>query len=191
MFSPSTFALGTFVLLVSPGPTNALLAAAGATSAERMARHRLIAAVVGGYAISVGFLTLVSGPTLAERPWLVVVLKMTAASWLLWTSVRLWRSGAMLSRSGGQIRARAVFVTTLLNPKGLVLAFGLMPTISQRGESLLYCLATLSLLSAIAATLWVSFGVFLARTGAAPMVPKATALVFGIFGALLVASSAT
>ena len=191
MMNAPTFALATFALLVVPGLTNALLAAAGAGSAKGWARLPFIAAVPAGYAVSVGALSLLGAATSAEWPHLVVAFKIIAASWLLLTRVTLWRGGVKSPRAGGRVRAHAVFVTTLFNPKGLALAFGLMPPLARGVENASYHLAAVACLSALAAAVWMRFGVWLARVGVSAVVPRVTALVFALFGAMLVASAAS
>jgi threonine/homoserine/homoserine lactone efflux protein len=81
-----------------------------------------------------------------------------------------------------------VFVTTLLNPKSLVIAFGLMPPAAGLA-ALVGHLAALAFLSMVTGGFWIAGGSALARAGAAPYVARATAVVLGGFGALLIGSA--
>jgi threonine/homoserine/homoserine lactone efflux protein len=55
-----------------------------------------------------------------------IALKAMVAVYLGWVAVRLWTRSAALTGEGA-VTLRAVFVTTLINPKALVFAFGIIP----------------------------------------------------------------
>jgi len=94
MLDAVAFAAASLVLLVAPGPTNALLAAAGATSGRDA--FSLLAAEAAGYVIAVGSLVLLVGPVLAAAPIVVIALKCIAAAWLFWSGLSLWRGGGKI-----------------------------------------------------------------------------------------------
>lgn len=123
------FVLASLALLLTPGPTNTLLAVAGATRGWR-AGWPLLAAELGGYALSIGVLVLAIGPAIAADERLAWALRLACAAYLAYLALQLWRGLASLPTAGSPRQAvdfRRVFTTTLLNPKGLVFAFVILP----------------------------------------------------------------
>jgi threonine/homoserine/homoserine lactone efflux protein len=116
----------TFGLFVSPGPTNALLAAA-ATSADRYEAFRLLLAQSAGYFLAVLGARLIVDPFTSGNPTIALALKLVASVYLAYIAIRLWRSGESASTAKQRIGFRDVFVTTFFNPKALIFAFGYMP----------------------------------------------------------------
>lgn len=128
MTDPLYFVLAVLTLLGTPGPTNTLLATAGATLGIRRALP-LLAGELSGYALAILTIRLVLAPVLAAYPLVGAALKIAVALFLVVTAVRLWRS----DRAGetGPISVGNVFVTTLLNPKAVILAIGVFPAQSE------------------------------------------------------------
>ncbi|MDU6750805.1 MAG: hypothetical protein E6447_24460, partial [Bradyrhizobium sp.] len=62
-----TFVLSTAALLATPGPTNTLLATAGASRGARASAHLLLAELAG-YLLAILLLRVVLGPVLATAP---------------------------------------------------------------------------------------------------------------------------
>lgn len=121
------FSAAVALLLVAPGPTNALLAASGARRGLA-ASLDMIAAVLLAYAISIGILAFAAAPYLrgSATAWLLV--RLAAGLYLAWLGVRLWRSADRpVSGADGPASIGAVFVATLLNPKGMVIGLALLP----------------------------------------------------------------
>jgi threonine/homoserine/homoserine lactone efflux protein len=150
MQSFQSFLIAAVTLLLTPGPTNTLLALAGAKGgATRVLR--LLPASLLGYAC--GLVPVVSaGATLFSTwPMLTVGLKIGAALWVLVMAARLWRmpSGKQI---GSTITFRDLFLTTLLNPKVLVFGLLLLPPLGAADFST----CALALVVAIAGTglLW-------------------------------------
>lgn len=125
MSDPLLFILAVLSVLATPGPTNTLLATAGATVGVRRAGVMLVGEL-GGYLVSIAVLRFVLGPVIAAQPVLGVALKVAVALYLGWIAFKLWTRNASLTGDGA-VTLRAVFVTTLLNPKALVFAFGIIP----------------------------------------------------------------
>ena len=84
------FLLAVLTILGTPGPTNTLLATAGATAGLR-ASLPLLLAELSGYLISIGLIRAVLGPILAAVPMLAIVLKVAVAAYLVWIAVEVWR----------------------------------------------------------------------------------------------------
>lgn len=56
-------------------------------------------------------------------------------AYLLWLAVRLWQRGGDTLARGALVTPGQVFVTTLLNPKALVFALGIVPFGAPRAWS--------------------------------------------------------
>lgn len=125
MTDPILFLLAVLSLLATPGPTNTLLATAGATVGVKRSLVMLIGEL-GGYLIGIAILRLVLGPVIAAQPVVGIALKVAVALYLGWIAFKLWTRNASLTGEGA-VTLPAVFVTTLLNPKALVFAFGIIP----------------------------------------------------------------
>src|SRR3990167_2793218 len=87
------FLVAVWALLLTPGPTNILLAVSGMRSGF-VSSLRLLPAELGAYLLVVTPLSLV-GPELASvSPVLPRILKLAAALWVLHLAIRLWRGRA-------------------------------------------------------------------------------------------------
>lgn len=183
------FALSVVALLVTPGPTNTLLALAGAGQGVRRSLPLLVAELCA-YLLTVSTLTLLLGATLARSPELMAVSRVLAAAWVLFLAVKLW--GAPLFPVGGDggVSARRVFVTTLLNPKGLIIGTVLLPQLGW--PEVFPWLGLFAVLVVLIALVWLTVGaVVLRRLGAyAPrLVPRMAALTLALFSTLLLLSA--
>ena len=126
-----SFSLAAIALLAVPGPTNAVLAAAGATVGLRPSLV-LLCGAIGGYLVAIGALTQVVPPLLAGNPAAPVVAKALASVYLVWLAMRLWRDPGDAGVTDSKISTSDVFLTTLLNPKSLIFAFVIFPSGSAR-----------------------------------------------------------
>ena len=188
------FAAAVGALLVTPGPTNTLLATAGATVGFRRAAPLLLGELCG-YLVSVSTLLLVLGPVVAARPALALALRGASAVCLLFIAWRLWRAPARASSARASISVRHVFVTTLLNPKGLVFAFAIFPPPTTGAAiALLPWLGVFSLLISTIGAAWIAVGsavgTRLPRAVASGLVRRVGASVVAVFGVLWAASVA-
>ena len=181
-----------FVLAVlgTPGPNNTLLATAGATAGLRRSLP-LIPAEAAGYTIAVLTLGLALGPVVAGAPLLAGALRASVGAYLLFLALRLWRRGGAALATGAVVAPRQVFVTTLLNPKAIIFALGVVPFGAGRGVWPPYMLGFLGLLAAVAAA-WIAAGALLGgaagRRGWGGAVPRVGAAAVGSFAVpLLVA----
>lgn len=119
------FALSVLALLVVPGPTNTLLAGAGATRGVRRSLTLLIGELAG-YNITIAVLRQTLGAVANETSVAQVLLKCAVAAYLVFLAVRLWQAPTNGGSTAG-FTLRRVFVTTLLNPKGLIFALFIFP----------------------------------------------------------------
>ncbi len=190
MEDPVLFALAVLAVLGTPGPTNTLLATAGATAGLRRSLT-LIAAEAAGYTIAILTLGLILGPVVAGAPLLAGALRAAVGVYLLLLALRLWRRGGAALATGAVVTPRQVFVTTLLNPKAIVFALGIVPFGASAGVWPAYFLGFLLLLVTVA-TAWIAAGAILGgaagRRGWGGAVPRVGAAAVGSFALLLLAS---
>ena len=183
----SGFLIGLALLLATPGPTNTLLALAGATAQPRAA-PLLLLAELGAYLVAVvvlGALVALLGSGMdGLRPWL----QAGAALYLFWVAGRMWRSRPDLA-GVGTVAAGQVVATTLLNPKTLIIAFVLMPPgWSTEGAVAAAHLLAMSVLIPVLGTVWFIGGRALAAAAGAGrrrLIPRASALLLGLFAMVL------
>lgn len=125
------FTLAVLALLLTPGPTNTLLALAGMQ--EGLARAaRLVPAELLAYLLVVLPLAAAGGALLARASLLAGAVTLGAALWVMWLAARLWRMPDAWT-GHGDVTARRVFVTTLLNPKAPIFGLVLLPPASAAG----------------------------------------------------------
>jgi threonine/homoserine/homoserine lactone efflux protein len=182
---PWLFLLATLTLLIAPGPTNALLAAAGAT-AGLVRPAPLLGGVVAGYLLAIFAVRLALQPIISAYPAVGVALKVAAALYLVWLAVRLWRRPLADDTSADAVSLWSVFVTTLMNPKGLIFALTIFP--SENMASLAWY--TLGFVAAVAATggAWIALGWGLKRAAGshASHLPRvASVALIGFAGLIL------
>jgi threonine/homoserine/homoserine lactone efflux protein len=185
---PLLFTLTVLAILGTPGPTNTLLATAGAQVGFRRALP-LISAKAGGYMIAILVIGLVLRPILTSHPAIALTLRLLIGLYLLWLAICLWRRGtAVIAQHGRLITLREVFVTTLLNPKAIIFALSVIPFAAPRPW--LYFAGFLGLLSAVALG-WITFGTLMGRMASATakrrLIPRLGAVVVAAFALVLVA----
>jgi threonine/homoserine/homoserine lactone efflux protein len=152
--------LAIAVLLITPGPTNTLLAIAGAERGALQA-IRLIPAELLGYLTTVIPLTLLGAGLLDAAPQLRPAITGVAAVWVMWLAVSMMRTSAALRAGTTLVSARHVFITTLLNPKALIFGLVLLP--AETG--VWWNIANFAGQVVIVATLWATLGMIMARAG--------------------------
>ena len=163
-------------LLLTPGPTNTLLALASATQGRRAAL-RLMLAEVTGYSVAVLPLLVFGQMLVVAAPAAVTALTFAASVWVAYLAVALWR---VVPEGAGAavITWRRVFVTTLLNPKGLLLGLFILPSVAGASVPLLMGLFVLGI--AIAASAWVLLGALVQRGGQRPLRRGAAVILAGL-----------
>jgi len=126
MTNPWLFFLAVLTLLATPGPTNTLLASGAALSGLR-ASLVLLTAELLGYLVTVGLVGFLLRPVVIAYPVVGSALKLAVALYLVWAAFQLWRKSGRAEAGGAAVRWRTVFTATLLNPKGLIFALGIIP----------------------------------------------------------------
>jgi threonine/homoserine/homoserine lactone efflux protein len=159
MMTTLDLALAVLALLLTPGPTNSLMLLAGAERGLTPAL-RLIPAELAGYLLTVVPLTLIGLSVLEAWPALKLVVALAAAVWVAVLALRLWRLPANGAEQGS-VGARALFVTTALNPKALIFGLVLLPSPDRLATNL--CL--FAALVVVVAILWAGLGAALRSGG--------------------------
>lgn len=158
------FVLATLLLLLTPGPTNTLLAVAGGSRGFARALP-LILAEISGYLLTITTVTLFAAILLSDHPNLAVALKLGSAAWVLFLAVKLWTPPEDEGLSGAAaevVTFPRVFITTLLNPKALIVGLVLMP---QGGAAIvLPYLLVFSGTVVVVASIWLAAGATLIRS---------------------------
>jgi threonine/homoserine/homoserine lactone efflux protein len=190
MTEPFAFILAVLGLLATPGPTNTLLAASGAAVGVRRSLG-LIPAEVSGYLCSILVLALVLGPVAQNWPLFGSALRVCCGLWLALLAWRHWTAAAAHGVEPRSVPFAKVFVTTLLNPKGLIFAFAIIPYLTEGDPAAaLPYLAGLAALIVAVGTAWIGVGAALTAAGARHRwVQRVSAAVLGVF-ALVISGSA-
>lgn len=187
MTDPLLFALAVLALLATPGPTNTLLATAGASVGLRRALP-LLPAETAGYLVAISVIGYLLGPIVAGAPAFAMALRLLVGAYLLHVAWKLW-CGAGAPAASGFITPSRIFLTTLLNPKAIVFALGIVPVESEGG--LLY-LAAFTVLCASVALGWIGVGALMGRAARSAkhgaLVPRLGAAVVSAFAVLLVSA---
>lgn len=158
--SLAAFFAAALALLLAPGPTNTLMAVAGAERGlGRVAR--LLPAELAGYLTTVLPLAYLGARAIEQVPALATGLKLAAAVWVMVLAAKLWQ--ARTGDAGpGDVTARRVYLTTVLNPKALIFGLVLLP--APHEAEFPARLALFGLMVMGAALVWGSAGA-LARAG--------------------------
>lgn len=178
-------------LLATPGPTNTLLATSGAEAGWRRSLQLLVAELAG-YLLAIGVLRFALGPIIASRPIFEAALQAVVAAYLIYLAMKLWHRGGLQLTSGSSVTFARVFATTLLNPKGLIFAFTILPSTAGL-SALLPWLGALSALIVIVGFAWTVLGSSLHRSFQNPAKARigyrVSATILALLAGLLIARS--
>lgn len=188
MTDPLLFLLAVLTLLATPGPTNTLLATSGAVEGV----HKSLILLLGelsGYLVAIAAIRIVLGPLFAAYPLFGGVLKIAVAIYLGWIALRLWLRGARLSGPASTVTLSNVFVTTLLNPKALILALSVIPA---QDPQLIWFLAVFVLCVVVIGFSWILLGRALGATAGerhAGIVPRVASIALVGFAGFMLGSA--
>jgi threonine/homoserine/homoserine lactone efflux protein len=163
--SQTLFALEVLGVLAIPGPTNSLLFVSGVSRGFR-ASLNLILAEVGAYLLSISLLVFVLEPVTRTHSTVSQLLRVVCSLYLAQLAIWLWRSGGHAVTNIHPITVRRVFLTTLMNPKNLIFAFGIFPTASAGSGEMLPYLASFPAICTGVASGWIAAGALLHSKGA-------------------------
>lgn len=184
--SLTLFALAVLALLVSPGPTNTLLFVSGAGAGLRPSL-RLIPAELVGYLTVIIPLALFGRPYLAAHPQLEQAVAIAASLWVLYLAVSLWRASRV--QDARAIGFRRVLVTTMLNPKALVIALVLLPPPGKAAD-LVPPLSVFAVMVLFVAAGWIAAGAGIGRATGKGDLLRRVAACYLLFVAAMVFSKA-
>jgi threonine/homoserine/homoserine lactone efflux protein len=187
----SLFILAVASILASPGPTNALLTTSAALVGIRRSLP-LMSAEIAGYFVTIAILLGISRPLINASPIFGLALRAALIVYLVWLAWRLWRSdNADESAKGAAVTWRRVFITTLLNPKGPIFAFGVFPTLDG-AKSVVIHFGAFALTTLVVAAGWMTFGASIGRLanrdGRHIPLSRITSVVLVLFACLVAAS---
>ncbi len=188
------FVLGTAVILLTPGPTNTLLASAGLAQGVRRAAP-LVAFELAGYLVGITAWGLFLVSAQAVYPWVGIVVRVASSVYLAYVAVKIWSAAsAQASVRKTPIGPASLFVATLLNPKGLVFASTLFPAHSfDRMQTYVGSILQFACLLVPIAFIWIKFGAVLGGQRSRFINPenlqRTAALVIGVFSVSIVGSA--
>lgn len=189
MFSASVttlLALGIIVVLITPGPTNTLLAAAGLRQGTQRSLP-LIGAELAGYLVAISAWGRFLSHAAHTLPWLPSVLRIASGVYIAYLAIDMWRAAVALPDSAQQAHGpRALFVATLLNPKALLFAGTIFPSIAfERWASYASAMTLFACLLVPIALAWIAFGAALGSGKLKWIDPvkmqRAASIVLGMF----------
>jgi threonine/homoserine/homoserine lactone efflux protein len=153
------FVLGVAIVLITPGPTNTLLAAAGLRQGVRRAA-RLAGAELAGYLVAIsvwgGFLTHAEH----SLAWLPPLVRVASCGYVAYLAIRMWRMTlAFEAPSQVELGSRTLFVATLLNPKAILFAGTIFPPVAfVQGTAYLIAMTVFAALLLPIGLAWIAFG---------------------------------
>ena len=152
-------ALGIIVVLITPGPTNTLLAAAGIRQGTRRSLP-LIGAELAGYLVSISAWGRFLAHAEVALPWLPPVLRIASGLYIAYLAVDMWRAAVALPDSAQPANGpRALFVATLLNPKALLFASTIFPGVAfESAAAYGVAMSVFACLLVPIALAWIAFG---------------------------------
>jgi threonine/homoserine/homoserine lactone efflux protein len=180
---PIAFALSVLALLAVPGPTNTLLAGAGASGGLRRSL-RLLAGELLGYLITITCVRLALGTVIGETAGAQTVVKIAVAAYLVFLAVRLWTAAPERGSTGFTVPR--VFVTTLLNPKAFIFALFVFP--ASPTPIVPYYLGFSAMVVTVGAS-WIATGAALDRLTSARVgviAPRLCACAMAVFAIVVV-----
>jgi len=193
MFTATTLGLfiaGVAVLLAVPGPTNTLLAAAGLRQGFAQSA-RLTGAELAGYLLSITLWGRFLEQAAQAFAWLPAVVRVTASLYIAYLAVRMWRAARTVPSAAQQmIGMRALFIATLLNPKGILFASAIFPALAfQTVPAYLTAMGVFAALLVPIGLAWVLFGATLGGERMRWIDPakmqRGASIVLGLFSATL------
>lgn len=185
------FLLSVALILLTPGPTNTLLALAGLGLGMRRALPLLVFELAG-YLISISLWGLLLAPIQLQFPWIATLVKVAASAYLAWTAVKVWRDAKLLQTSQQRtITPKVLFVATLLNPKGVLFALVIFPPHAfDMLQSYALTMVSFACLLVPIGAIWISLGHVLNNRRLTFINPRkiqqVSAVALGMFSAFIV-----
>jgi threonine/homoserine/homoserine lactone efflux protein len=146
-------------VLLTPGPTNTLLAAAGLNKGIRGAMP-LVGLELAGYIVAISIWGVFFIPLQAKISWLSIMFRVTSSVYLLYIAVDVWRTASLNSVSiKRNVGSKRLFFATILNPKGFLFSTAILPKGTFENISLyLLAMAVFSCVLIPIGIIWVGIG---------------------------------
>lgn len=160
----SWFFIGLVItILLTPGPTNTLLASSGIQVGLRKSLL-LIPAEAVGYIIAITAWGMLIGKVSATLPLLPIFLKLLSAAYIVFLAIKLWRTANQdVVLNQPTIRPKELLCATLLNPKALLFASAIFPAAAWKSQDIYIAhMSTFVGLILPIALFWISVGAMLA-----------------------------
>lgn len=160
----SWFFIGLVItILLTPGPTNTLLASSGIQVGLRKSLL-LIPAEAVGYIIAITAWGMLIGKVSATLPLLPTFLKLLSAAYIIFLALKLWRTANQeVVLNQPTIRPKELLCATLLNPKALLFASAIFPAAAWKSQDIYMAhMSTFVGLILPIALFWISVGAMLA-----------------------------
>ncbi|MCU4391709.1 LysE family transporter [Acinetobacter courvalinii] len=160
----SWFFIGLVItILLTPGPTNTLLASSGIQVGLRKSLL-LIPAEAIGYIIAITAWGMLIGKVSATFPLLPTFLKLLSAAYIIFLAIKLWRTANQdVVLNQPTICPKELLCATLLNPKALLFASAIFPAAAWKSQDIYMAhMATFVALILPIALFWISVGAMLA-----------------------------
>ncbi|OTG80765.1 multidrug transporter MatE [Acinetobacter sp. ANC 4558] len=117
-------------ILLTPGPTNTLLASSGIESGVRKSL-KLIPSEAVGYFLAITIWGVLIDYVSETLPILPSLLKLLSASYIIFLALKLWKTSTVaVDLNQPSIGPKSLFCATLLNPKALLFASAVFPVSS-------------------------------------------------------------
>jgi threonine/homoserine/homoserine lactone efflux protein len=164
---------GCAIVLLMPGPTNTLLAAAGLKQGLRRSAP-LTAAEFAGYLVSISVWGILFTHASHSLSWLPKLLRIASSIFLGWLAIRLWLTAEAKTVSDAKvIGPRTLFSATVLNPKAVLFAGSIFPPAAFASFTLwLTAMAIFACLLIPIGFVWIAIGVA-SGNGRTPLVGPA------------------
>lgn len=183
MQEQAVFLLSSLAILAAPGPTNALLATAGAFNGLKKSASLLVAETLG-YLLSIG-ITRMAFDSVSSLAHIILPLKATISVYLLYVATKIWQSNFGVRIEKPRVSFSEVFLTTAFNPKVLIFAFGIIPFGNNETK---YYLLALILIVPLTGMCWIFFAEHLAKS-APHLVSRMSSIFLGIVAGTIAGSS--
>ena len=159
--SLAELAFASLALLLTPGPTNTLVALAGSARGW-VGALRLLPYEIAAYLMVTLPLALRGALALEAAPLLRPVITLASGLWVMGLAIRMWRPS--LAANATEVTPGRLFITTLLNPKALIFGLVLLP-----GPQLALHMALFVGLIALVAAVWAAIGACMAGRSDCPV----------------------
>lgn len=123
-----SFLLVIATILLTPGPTNTLLASSGISQGLRRSAP-LLSFECLGYVCATSIWGLVLNTTMHDYPFVINIIKVVSGLYIAKLGLRLWYQARRdpLQELLVSVRPLELFIATLLNPKAVIFAMALFP----------------------------------------------------------------